>query len=364
MKKVILSYVVIILLFINGNLAKAELNWSDVISADAWVVMDSDTGEILLEKNKNEAHFPASITKIVTAIIAIEESELDEVVTVSRQAVATEGSSLTLKEGDQIHLKDLLYGIMLHSGNDGAVAVAEHISQTENEFAQKMTSFARSIGAKNTNFVNASGLPNDLHYTTAYDMAIITRYAMKNPVFKKIVGHKTYKWDKHLWNSELESHEKEEAKKLGLPWTGEPQIINHNRLLTSYGGATGVKNGFTHKARYTVVGAAERNQTELIAVIFRSDNVDTAFQDMKKLLDEGFSLSMKKNQKESNNDVIDEEKQQADLFTKQINEDRPFKQSSENQSFTPNLKQILFYLVVLAVMLITTVSFLINMISK
>lgn len=85
---------------------------------------------------------------------------------------------------------------------------------------------------------------------------------------------------------------------------------------------------------------------------------------MKKLLDEGFSLSMKKNQKESNNDVIDEEKQQADLFTKQINEDRPFKQSSENQSFTPNLKQILFYLVVLAVMLITTVSFLINMISK
>lgn len=196
MKKVILSYVVIILLFINGNLAKAELNWSDVISADAWVVMDSDTGEILLEKNKNEAHFPASITKIVTAIIAIEESELDEVVTVSRQAVATEGSSLTLKEGDQIHLKDLLYGIMLHSGNDGAVAVAEHISQTENEFAQKMTSFARSIGAKNTNFVNASGLPNDLHYTTAYDMAIITRYAMKNPVFKKIVGHKTYKWDK------------------------------------------------------------------------------------------------------------------------------------------------------------------------
>lgn len=364
MKKFILCLVIIIFFFFNGNLVQAEPNFSDVISADAWVVMESNTSEILFEKNMNEVHFPASITKIVTAILAIEEGRLDEMVTVSQQAVATEGSSLTLKEGDMIPLKDLLYGIMLHSGNDGAVAVAEHISQTEKKFAQKMTSFARSIGAKNTNFVNASGLPNDQHYTTAYDMALITQYAMKNPIFKEIVGHKSYKWNAHLWNNELESHEKEEAMKLGLPWTGEPQIINHNRLLTSYEGATGVKNGFTHKARYTVVGVAERNQTELMAIILRSDNVDAASKDMKKLLDEGFSLSMKRNQEESNHDVINEAKQQADLFTKQINEDRPVMQSSENQNLNFNLKQIFFYLLVLVVMLITTLSFLIKISSK
>jgi len=352
MKKSILLYFgVTILLALNGKQIHAQQDLSNVISADAWIVMDSKTGEILLEKNMNQVDYPASITKILTAIIAIEERDLDELVTVSQHAAATEGSSLMLKEGNQIHLKDLLYGIMLHSGNDGAVAVAEHISQTEEVFAQRMTTFARSKGAKNTNFMNASGLPNSQHYTTVYDMALITRYAMNNPIFKEIVGHKTYKWDEYLWNNDLESHEKEEAKKLGLQWTGEPKIINHNRLLHFYEGATGVKNGFTHEARYTMVGAAQRKETELIAVILRSDNVDTASKDMMNLLDEGFALSVQTEQKELKKNITIREKQSADLSKKQPNKNL-------------SIKRIPFYLIALGIILIVTLLFLIKRMLK
>ena len=176
------SLLVFLLFILKHELVNAKKNIQNDINADAWVVMEAETGKILLDKNMNKQHFPASITKIITAIIAIEERELNEIVTVSEHAQNTEGSSLSLQAGDEISMLDLLYGIMLHSGNDGAVAVAvavaEHISTNENDFAQKMTSFAKSIGAKNSHFTNASGLPNNEHYTTAYDMAIITRYAM------------------------------------------------------------------------------------------------------------------------------------------------------------------------------------------
>ncbi|WP_394237374.1 D-alanyl-D-alanine carboxypeptidase family protein [Niallia oryzisoli] len=273
---------------------EAKENLNQGINADAYIVIDSKTGEIILEKNKNKRHYPASITKIVTAIIAIEERELNEIVTISQHAQNTEGSSLSLIAGDKISLKDLLYGIMLHSGNDGAVAIAEHISNNETEFSQKMTFFAKSIGANNTQFINASGLPNDKHYTTANDMAIIARYAMKNKVFKEMVQHKQYTYDSRLWRDELMEHEKTEAAKFGVPWEGIPKIINHNGLLGIYDGATGVKNGFTHEARYTLVGSAEKNGTEIIVVLLRSENSDTAYKDMLTLLDEGFKLNNEK----------------------------------------------------------------------
>lgn len=291
------------LLFIwwNGT-ANANETDRDDINADAWVVMESKTGKVLLDKKMDKQHFPASITKIITAIIAIEERELNEIVTVSEHAQNTEGSSLSLQSGDKISLLDLLYGIMLHSGNDGAVAVAEHISTTENDFAQEMTSFAKSIGANNSHFTNASGLPDNEHYTTAYDMAIITRYAMQNAIFKEMVQHKTYNWDESLWRDTLMAHEESEAKEYGIAWEGKPQIINHNRLLGLYEGATGIKNGFTHESRSTLVGSANRNGTELIAVVLRSDNVDTAYNDIIKLLDEGFRVKKASSDQEKETD--------------------------------------------------------------
>ena len=299
-------------------MVNAQENLYQEINADAYVVIDSNTGEILLEKNKDKRHFPASITKILTAIIAIEERDLNEMVTVSQHAQNTEGSSLSLMAGDKISLQDLLYGIMLHSGNDGAVAIAEHISNSETEFSKNMTAFAKSIGANNTNFINASGLPNDNHYTTANDMAIITRYAMKNEIFKETVQHKQYAWDSHLWRDDLMEHEQVEAAKLGIPWDGNPKIINHNRLLDLYEGATGVKNGFTHEARYTLVGSAEKNGAEIIAVLLRSKDSDTGYNDMIRLLDEGFKLKEEK----VNNFVVNQEDQvhQEDELTSDVKE--------------------------------------------
>ncbi|MDC3414517.1 D-alanyl-D-alanine carboxypeptidase [Aquibacillus sp. 3ASR75-11] len=354
MNKVLFSLIVIPLLLLNGSLVQAEQDFSNSIIADAWVVMDRDSGEILLDKNKNETYFPASITKIVTAIIAIEENDLDEMVTVSQHAADTIGSSLTLKQGDQIPLKDLLYGILLHSGNDGAVAVAEHISQSEQSFAKKMTSFVRSIGAENTNFVNASGLPDDQHYTTAYDMALITQYAMRNPTFREMVGSEAYNWDEQLWSNDLENHEKADANTLGLPWSGEQKVINHNRLLSIYDGATGVKNGFTDEARYTVVGSAKRQETELIAVILRSDNVETAYKDMTKLLDEGFAVSSQTPDDNSNN----EDKQSDDLSIDQNNEDEDTSvtpSDSKKEDPSSNVNAPLLYLFGLGIIIITSV---------
>lgn len=302
---IVITLIFFLWLVINPRI-NAQENLNLEINADAYVVIDSKTGEIILEKNKNKRHFPASITKILTAIIAIEERDLNEMVTISQHAQNTEGSSLSLIAGDKISLRDLLYGIMLHSGNDGAVAIAEHISHNETEFSQKMTSFAKSIGANNTQFVNASGLPDDNHYTTANDMAIITRYAMKNKIFKDMVQHKRYTWDSRLWRDDLMNHEKIEATSLGVPWDGKPQIINHNRLLSLYKGATGIKNGFTHEARYTLVGSAERNGTEIIAVLLKSKDSETAYKDMISLLDEGFKL----NEEKLNTMVVNQDKQE------------------------------------------------------
>jgi serine-type D-Ala-D-Ala carboxypeptidase (penicillin-binding protein 5/6) len=296
-RPLIVTILVFVLYFSFNQKIIAQEHLNQQINADAFIVIDSKTGEIILEKNQNKQHFPASITKIVTAIIAIEDRDVNERVTISQHAQNTKGTSLSLLAGEKISLRYLLYGIMLHSGNDGAVAIAEHISNNETEFAQKMTSFAKSIGATNTQFTNASGLPDEEHYTTAYDMAIITQYAMKNETFREIVQHKQYNWDSSLWRDELLEHEKLDAAKLGIPWEGKPKIINHNLLLNLYQGATGIKNGFTHEARYTLVGSAENNGTEIIAVLLKSMDSDTAYKDMINLLDQGFILNMDKENK-------------------------------------------------------------------
>lgn len=321
---IIFTLLFVLLVGINAKIYAQE-TLEQEINADAYVVIDSKTGEIILEKNKDKPHFPASITKIITAIIAIEERDLNEEVTISQHAQNTVGTNLSLLAGDKISLRDLLYGIMLHSGNDGAVAIAEHISNSETKFAQKMTSFVNSIGANNTQFVNASGLPSDQHYTTANDMAIIARYAMNNKVFKEIVQHKQFTWDNGLWRDELMEHEKTEAASLGVLWDGKPKIINHNALLSLYEGATGIKNGFTHEARYTLVGSAKKNGTEIIAVLLRSQDSGAAYNDMINLLNEGFKLyNEKSNKLIANNEKVltngkEASQKEAEIIRKQDN---------------------------------------------
>ncbi len=237
------------------------------ISAKSAIVIEASTGMILYEKNAETIRYPASTTKIMTLITALEHGNMDEVLSVSANASNTEGSSIYLEVGERLKMVDMLYGVMLHSGNDATVAVAEHISGSVEKFAQLMTKKAHSIGAVHTHFTNPSGLPDPKHYSTARDLAIITAYGYKNPLFRKIVGtqHNTIPWNNKGYDRDL---------------------YNENKLLWTYNGANGVKTGYTDDAGLCLVSGAVRNNIQVIAVVLDADQM---WVDSKALLDFGFS---------------------------------------------------------------------------
>lgn len=243
MKKVYFVAMAIILLMVCSNINV----FANGVSARHMCVIDSLTGRVLYEKNAYERHGMASTTKIMTAIIALEQGKPDAIATVSQKASLTEGSSLYLKTGDTMTIKDLVYGLMLNSGNDAAVVLAEHVGGNTEAFAGMMTAKAKEIGAKNTNFVNPNGLSDDNHYTTAYDLALITRYALKNPDFAEIVKTKSYK-------ATVINDKRTIA------------LNNHNRLLSQLNGCDGVKTGFTKATGRCLVSSVTRNGWQAICV--------------------------------------------------------------------------------------------------
>lgn len=244
------------------------------IVGEAAVLMDACNKQVLYQKNMHRSMYPASTTKILTAAIALEKGGLNDLVTVPQAACLQEGSSIGLQEGEQLSLHDLLYALMLASGNDAAITVALHISGSEAEFAVLMNQWVQSIGAKDSNFVNPNGLPEPLHYTSAYDLALITQKAMQNPVFRKIVATRTMAIQRPLADSSK----------------GPPQehLWNHNKLLSLYDGTIGVKTGYTKKAGQCIVAQAKREGKELIAVVLKSQGVNI-YNDAISLLDYGFN---------------------------------------------------------------------------
>lgn len=212
------------------------------IDAASAIVMDAKTGRVLFEKNAYKRRPMASTTKIMTAIVAIEKGDLDDIVTVSKRAASIWGSRLRLKAGQKLTLKELLYGLLLNSGNDAAIAIAEHIGGTVEGFLDLMNKKAGEIGAYNTNFKTPHGLDANGHYTTAYDLALITRYALKNTVFAKIVRTK---------NASISIRD----------------LRNTNEMLSIYPGADGVKTGYTGKAGRCLVTSATRNGWQIISVV-------------------------------------------------------------------------------------------------
>lgn len=216
------------------------------ISAEGGVLVDASSGCVLFGKNAEKRMKPASTTKILTGIIALESGKKEAAVTISENAAYTEGSSMYLKPGEKISLINLVYGLMLNSGNDAAVAVAEFLSGSVPEFAEAMNSKAQAIGVKNSNFENPNGLDSDKHYTTPYDLAMITRYAMKNKDFREVVST---------------------VNKVVKTEDGENKYLhNHNKLLWMYDGCVGVKTGYTKASGRTLVSSATRDGMTLIAV--------------------------------------------------------------------------------------------------
>lgn len=237
------------------------------VSAQFACLIDAQTGRVIYEKAAHERHSMASTTKIMTALVALENGKLDDVVMVGKNAAGTEGTSLYLKQGDRVLLSDLLYGLMLQSGNDAAIAIAEHVGKSTEQFATMMTSRAKNIGAENTVFKNPNGLDEDGHFTTAYDLAIITREAMKNKTFAEIV-----------------------ATKSKTIRDGTQTVTNHNKMLRMYPGCIGVKTGFTKKTGRCLVTAAERDGKKLIAVTLNAPN---DWNDHTNMLDYGFQNTVR-----------------------------------------------------------------------
>lgn len=234
------------------------------INAKAFVLMDPISGRILLEKNSQDKMAMASTTKIMTAIIALEKGDLRSLIKVSPRAVSIGGSSFYLRPGEVLTLEDMLYGLLLPSGNDAAVAIAEHIGGTEEKFVKMMNQKALELGALDTHFANPHGLDHPEHYTTARDLAIISRYAWKHNKFREIVQTKT----KEIKYGDFTR-----------------QISSTNRLLWEFNGADGIKTGYTGKAGRCLVATAKNNGFRLISVVLGSQN---HFEESKKLLDYGF----------------------------------------------------------------------------
>lgn len=232
MKKLIFIFVLLCPIFVNASV----------------VVMDSDTNRVLYGINEREQHLVASTTKIMTAMVVINNSNLDETITVTDCVLRSFGSGIYIEIGEKISIRDLLYGLMLRSGNDAAIMLAEYVGGSEEGFAVMMNELASSLGMKQTNFINASGLENDKgegNISTPYDMALLMSYAIKNTTFKKITStyhymvktnYKTYDW------------------------------YNKNKLLKMYEYTTGGKTGYTEKAYRTLVTSATKDKKNLVIV--------------------------------------------------------------------------------------------------
>lgn len=236
------------------------------LSARTAALIDVESGRLLYEKKAEKQMRIASLTKIMTAIVAIENGNLKQLVTVGPNAVGVEGSSIYLKQGEKISLEALLYGLMLRSGNDAAVAIAEHIGGSVEGFVFEMNEKADFIGLTGTRFQNPSGLDSPGHYSTAEDMAKLTAYALRNQTFQKIVSTpvKTVPWPGEKW------HRK---------W------YNKNKMLRLYSGANGVKTGYTKLSKRTLVASALRNGRQLATVTL---NASDDWNDSMLLLEYGF----------------------------------------------------------------------------
>lgn len=235
-------------------------------AAKSFILIEADTGRVLAGENIEEELPMASTTKIMTALLALEMGDLDEMVTVGPNAVGLEGTSIYLREGETLPLRDLVYGLMMASGNDAAVAIAEHLAGSVENFAILMNRRAKEIGANHTNFVTPNGLPAEGHYTTAYDLALISAEAMKNERFRQIVS---------TTSMDIPADDDSPAR----------YLRSKNKLLTEFEGGNGIKTGYTKAAGKCLSAGAERDGMQLIAVFL---NDPSMWDDSKVVLEYGF----------------------------------------------------------------------------
>lgn len=245
----------------------SNINNEPTINSRSAIVYDRISGSIIFGKNENQKRKMASTTKIMTAIIVLERCNLDDIVTVSSKAAGTGGSRLGLHTNDKVSVRDLLYGLLLCSGNDAAVALAEYVGGDISGFANLMNKKSNSLKLTSTHFITPHGLDNDNHYTTAYELAIITNYALKNESFYNFVSTKNYT----------------------VTINGNPKTLsNTNELLGNLNGVYGVKTGFTNGANRCLVTAVKRDNMDLICIVLGADTKKDRTKDSIQLIEYAF----------------------------------------------------------------------------
>jgi serine-type D-Ala-D-Ala carboxypeptidase (penicillin-binding protein 5/6) len=252
-----------------GEAASAEMSAGEAepnVVAQSAAVIDSFTGDFLYLKNENAIQYPASSTKILTALLVIEAGDLDKPVTVDISDTKVEPTKLDLNPGEQYTRRQLIYGLMLKSANDVAMALARDNAGSIEAFAEKMNRRAAELGATNSHFENPNGLHDPSHYTTAHDLALIARAAMEQPFFRQVVGTIYYNW----------------KSPKGVVY----QLRNHNRLLRHFAGCNGLKTGYTRAAQQVLVSSALREGHEVISVVLHTDKPGI-WEDSKALLTYG-----------------------------------------------------------------------------
>ncbi|MDQ0148678.1 D-alanyl-D-alanine carboxypeptidase family protein [Eubacterium multiforme] len=269
------------------------------INAESSILIDANTGQVLYSKDENAKHFPASTTKILTALVILDNTNLKDVVTIGHNPPFADGSSIGLKEGEKFTVETLLTGLLLESGNDCAEALAEHVGGSIKNFAKMMNEKAKELGCNDSNFENPSGLPNNKHVTTAHDLALIMRAALDNPNYIKI---------SRIVSTQLPASNLDGEKR----W-----VNNHNYLLNKnskyyYKYTLAGKSGYTDVARHTFVISGEKNGERLIAVFLKANDKVKNYKDMANLLDYGFN-NFKEVKLYSKNEVIENLKITKDL---------------------------------------------------
>ena len=273
MKKIL----ILLLLLISIPLVKAEETEDLAPNAKSAIMIEASTGEILFQKNKDEKLAPASMTKMMSMLLIMEEIEngnlkWNEMITTSEKASSMGGSQIFLKVGEKTTVEDLLKGVAIASGNDAVVALAERVSGSEEQFVKRMNIRAKDLGLKNTNFINATGLTADNHYSSAYDMSLIAKELVKH---EKILE----------FTSTYEDYLRKDTKS---PFW----LVNTNRLVRFKEGVDGLKTGFTDEAGYCLTATMKKDNMRLITVVMKEENTSKRSADTTKMLDYGFNIYM------------------------------------------------------------------------
>lgn len=278
MKKQFIFLLILAVMFTNLSFSYADKDLE--LKAESAILIDSENGDILYDKNSNKQMFPASTTKILTAIIAIENIDLEKKITIDEEvANSADGTHIALEPGEILSMNDLLHALLVQSANDSAMAIAKAVSGTVEEFSKLMNTEAVRMGAKNSSFKNPNGLPDENHLSTAYDLAMISKYAMQNEVFREIVKKPTYTIEPT--NKKSEARQLKNSNKMLY---SENQIeVDGISVPIKYEGIAGIKTGYTKVAGQCLVAGAKKSDGDFISVVLKSEGTDI-YTDTHKLL--------------------------------------------------------------------------------